>query len=43
MFEKAREHVNMDHPEMELSDERVRYIVDRGAYEKQGRLTHKLY
>jgi len=34
LFKRAREHVDTDHPEMELSDEKVRHIVDRGAYEK---------
>ena len=34
LFKRAREHVDTDHPEMRLSDEKVRHIVDRGAYEK---------
>jgi predicted small metal-binding protein len=34
LFKRAREHVDADHPGMELSDEKVRHIVDRGAYEK---------
>ncbi len=34
LFERAREHVDADHPKMELSDEKVRHIADRGAYEK---------
>jgi predicted small metal-binding protein len=34
LFKRAREHVDTDHPEMELSDEKVRHIVERGAYEK---------
>jgi len=34
LFKRAREHVDTDHPEMELSDEKVHHIVDRGAYEK---------
>jgi predicted small metal-binding protein len=34
LFERTREHVDSEHPEMELSDEKVRQIVDRGAYEK---------
>ena len=34
LFERARKYVDADHPEMELSDEKVRHIVDRGAYEK---------
>jgi predicted small metal-binding protein len=27
LFKRAREHVDTDHPEMELSDEKVRHIV----------------
>ena len=34
LFERAREHVDTDQAEMELSDEKVRQIVDREAYEK---------
>jgi len=34
LFKRARKNVDTDHPEMELSDEKVRRIVDRGAYEK---------
>jgi predicted small metal-binding protein len=34
LFKRAREHVDTDHPEMKFSDEKVRHIVDRGAYEK---------
>ena len=34
LFKRAREHVDTDHPEMELSDEKVCHIVERGAYEK---------
>ena len=35
LFEKAKEHVNRDHPEMRLSAERVREIVAEKAYEKK--------
>ena len=34
LFKRAREHVDIDHPAMEFRDEKVRHIVDRGAYEK---------
>jgi predicted small metal-binding protein len=34
LFERAREHVDKDHPEMGLSDEQVRGIVEQGAYDK---------
>ena len=34
LFERAREHVDRDHPEMQLSDEQVRGIVADGAYDK---------
>jgi predicted small metal-binding protein len=34
LFELAREHVDRDHPEMQLSDEQVRGIVADGAYDK---------
>lgn len=34
LFERARKHVDVDHPEMELSDEKQHNSVDRGAYEK---------
>jgi hypothetical protein len=34
LFERARDDVDTGHPEMELSGEKVRHIVDRGAYEK---------
>jgi predicted small metal-binding protein len=33
-FEKAREHVDRDHSEMELDDSQVRDIVGQGAYDK---------
>ena len=34
LFELAREHVDRDHPEMQLGDEQVRGIVAEGAYDK---------
>jgi hypothetical protein len=34
LFERAREHVDRDHPDMGLSDEQVRSIVEQGAYDK---------
>jgi hypothetical protein len=34
LFERVPEHVDADHPEMEISDEKVHHIVERGAYEK---------
>ena len=34
LFERAREHVDRDHPEMGLDDEQVRGIVAQGAYDK---------
>jgi hypothetical protein len=34
LFERAREHVDRDQPEMQLSDEQVRGIVTDGAYDK---------
>jgi predicted small metal-binding protein len=34
LFQRAREHVDMDHSEMQLSDEKVRHIVEQGSYEK---------
>lgn len=34
LFERARAHVDRDHPEMQLSDEQVRGIVSGGAYDK---------
>src|ERR671915_489263 len=34
LFERAREHVDRDHPEMQLSDEQVSGIVAEGAYDK---------
>ncbi|MEW6637302.1 MAG: DUF1059 domain-containing protein, partial [Actinomycetota bacterium] len=34
LFERAREHVDRDHPEMNLSDEQVQAIVEQGAYDK---------
>ena len=35
LFDKAKEHVNRHHPEMQLSDERVREIVAEKAYDKK--------
>ena len=35
LFDKAKEHVNRDHPEMQLGDEQVREIVAEKAYEKK--------
>lgn len=34
LFERAQEHVEKDHPKMELSDENLHHLVDRGGYEK---------
>ncbi len=34
LFEKAREHVNRDHPNMQLTDEQVRQLVAERAYDK---------
>lgn len=34
LYERAREHVDRDHPDMGLSDEQVRGIVAEGAYDK---------
>ncbi len=34
LFEKAREHVDRDHSEMDLSDEQLRGILAEGAYTK---------
>jgi len=35
LFDKAREHLNRDHPEMRLSAERIREIVTEKAYDKK--------
>ncbi len=35
LFDKAKEHVSRDHPEMQLSDEQVREIVAEKAYDKK--------
>ena len=35
LFDKAKEHLNRDHPEMRLSAERVREIVAQKAYDKK--------
>ena len=34
LFDRAREHVDRDHPEMELDDSQVHDIVAQGAYDK---------
>jgi len=34
LFERAREHVDRDHPDMGLDDEQVRGIVAQGAYDR---------
>ena len=34
LFQRAREHVDTDHSEMQLSDEKLRHIVEQGSYEK---------
>jgi hypothetical protein len=34
LCERAREHVDRDNPQMQLSDEQVRGIVAEGAYDK---------
>ena len=34
LFDEAQEHVNRDHPEMQLSAEQVREIVAEKAYDK---------
>ncbi len=34
LYGLAREHVDRDHPEMQLSDEQVQGIVAQGAYDK---------
>jgi predicted small metal-binding protein len=36
LFERAREHVDRDHPEMQLSDEQVRGLVSEKAYTQDG-------
>jgi predicted small metal-binding protein len=35
LFDKAKEHVNRHHPQMQLSDELVREIVAEKAYDKK--------
>jgi hypothetical protein len=35
LFDKAKEHVNRDHPKMQLSDEQVREIVAERTYDKK--------
>lgn len=34
LLQRAREHVDRDHPDMGLSEEQVRGIVAEGAYDK---------
>jgi len=34
LFEQAREYVDRDHPEMDLTDEQLRGILAEGAYTK---------
>jgi len=34
LYGQVREHVDRDHPDMELSDEQVRGLVAEGAYDK---------
>ena len=34
LFDRAREHVNRDHPDMQLTDEEVRQLVAERAYDK---------
>jgi predicted small metal-binding protein len=34
LFERAREHVDRDHPETGLDDEQVRGILAQGSYDK---------
>lgn len=34
LFRQAREHVDRDHPEMDLTDEQLRGILAEGAYTK---------
>jgi predicted small metal-binding protein len=34
LYGQVREHVDRDHPDMELSDEQVRGLVADGAYDK---------
>lgn len=34
LFQRTREHVDRDHPDMGLGDEQVRDIVAKGVYEK---------
>ena len=35
LFDEAQKHMNRDHPEMQLSAERVREIVTEKAYDKK--------
>lgn len=34
LLQRAREHVDRDHPDMDLSDEQIRGNVAEGAYDK---------
>ena len=34
LYGKVREHVDRDHPEMQLSDEQVAGLLAEGAYDK---------
>lgn len=34
LYREARDHVDRDHPEMQLSDEQVHGIVAEGAYDR---------
>jgi predicted small metal-binding protein len=34
LYGQVREHVDRDHPDMELGDEQVRGLVAAGAYDK---------
>ena len=34
LYQQARDHVDRDHPEMQLSDEQVHGIVAEGAYDQ---------
>jgi len=34
LYQQARDHLDRDHPEMQLSDEQVHRIVAEGAYDE---------
>lgn len=36
MFEKARRHVDQNHPEMELTDEQVQGLISEKSYSAEG-------